>query len=140
MDFICLNRYYGWYISGGEDFDEAEELFCDEMVRWDRVRGGRPIVFTEFGADTIAGLHDLPGTMWSEEYQKEYYEMNFRVMDRFPFVQGELVWNFADFQTGEGIFRVNGNHKGIFTRTREPKSAAFILKERWSRIPDRTAG
>lgn len=140
MDFICLNRYYGWYISGGEDFDEAEELFCDEMARWDRVRGGRPIVFTEFGADTIAGLHDLPGTMWSEEYQKEYYEMNFRVMDRFPFVQGELVWNFADFQTGEGIFRVNGNHKGIFTRTREPKSAAFILKERWSRIPDRTAG
>ncbi|MBQ9348574.1 MAG: hypothetical protein IJT94_14760, partial [Oscillibacter sp.] len=47
------------------------------------------------------------------------------------FLQGELVWNFADFQTSEGIFRVNGNRKGVFTRNRQPKSAAFVLKKRW---------
>ena len=28
-------------------------------------------------------------------------------------VQGELVWNFADFQTTEGIMRANGNKKGM---------------------------
>ena len=57
--------------------------------------------------------------------------MNFRVIDDYRFFQGELVWNFADFKTSEGIFRVGGNKKGIFTRDREPKSAAFLLKQRW---------
>ena len=58
-----------------------------------------------------------------------------RVFDSYDFVQGEQVWNFADFQTGEGIMRVNGNKKGVFTRQRQPKDAAFLLKARWESIP-----
>lgn len=130
-DFICLNRYYGWYISGGPEIDEAEELFREEMNKWKDKDLNVPFVFTEFGTDTLPGEHKLPGIMWSEEYQNEYYKMNFRVFDDYDFIQGELVWNFADFQTTEGIMRVNGNKKGIFTRIRQPKSSAFILKKRW---------
>ena len=44
--------------------------------------------------------------------------MTHAVFDHYDFVQGELVWNFADFQTTEGILRVDGNKKGIFTRQR----------------------
>ena len=131
-DFICLNRYYGWYISGGPEIEEAEEKFFDEMNRWAEKKLDVPFVFTEFGTDTLATEHKLPGIMWSQEYQKEYMERNFRVFDHFDFIQGELVWNFADFQTSEGIMRVNGNKKGIFTRQRQPKDSAFLLKERWS--------
>nr|MCR5074231.1 beta-glucuronidase [Ruminococcus sp.] len=130
LDFICLNRYYGWYISGGE-LDEAEAKFRDELNRWKALDTKKPFIMTEFGVDTMPGYHSLNGLMWSEEYQKEYYEMNFRVLDDYDFIQGELVWNFADFQTSEGIFRVGGNKKGIFTREREPKSVAFVLKDRW---------
>ncbi|WP_036611253.1 glycoside hydrolase family 2 TIM barrel-domain containing protein [Oribacterium sp. P6A1] len=131
LDFICLNRYYGWYISGGEDFEEAEGKFRDELDRWKALGVDKPFVMTEFGTDTLAGNHSLPGTMWSEEYQNDYYEMNFRVLDDYDSIQGELVWNFADFATSEGIFRVGGNKKGIFTRDRQPKSSAFVLKKRW---------
>ena len=53
----------------------------------------------------------------------------------YPFVQGEQVWNFADFQTTEGIMRMDGNKKGIFTRQRQPKRAAFYLKQRWEALP-----
>ncbi len=134
LDFISLNRYYGWYISGGEDFDEAEGKFRDELDRWKALGVNKPFIMTEFGTDTLAGNHSLPGTMWSEEYQNDYYEMNFRVLDDYDFIQGELVWNFADFATSEGIFRVGGNKKGIFTRDRQPKSAAFVLKKRWEEI------
>ena len=49
--------------------------------------------------------------MWSAEYQNEYLEMTHAVFDHYDFVQGELVWNFADFQTTEGILRVDGNKK-----------------------------
>ena len=54
--------------------------------------------------------HRLPSL--SQECQREYYEMNFRVMASFPFVKGKPVWNFADFQTTEGIMRVTGKKKG----------------------------
>ena len=111
--------------------DEAEELFRDEMDRWAAKGLNKPFVFTEFGTDTLGSEHKLPSVMWTQEYQNEYYAMNFRVFDSYPFVQGELTWNFADFQTSEGVFRVNGNKKGVFTRQRQPKDAAFTLKKRW---------
>ena len=57
--------------------------------------------------------------------------MYFDVFDSYPAIQGELAWNFADFQTGQGIMRVNGNKKGLFTRQRQPKAAAYTLRERW---------
>lgn len=130
-DFICLNRYYGWYISGGSEFDEAEEKFRAEMDKWAAKKLNVPFVFTEFGTDTLATEHKLPSVMWTQEYQNEYLAMNFSVFDSYDFVQGELVWNFADFQTAEGIFRVNGNKKGVFSRQRQPKDAAFVFKTRW---------
>ena len=130
-DFMCLNRYYGWYISGGPDIDDAILKFHDEMRRWKEKGLDVPFVFTEFGTDTLSTEHKLPSVMWAQEYQCEYMERNFEVFDTYDFIQGELVWNFADFQTTEGIFRVNGNKKGVFTRERQPKDAAFILKKRW---------
>lgn len=132
-DFICLNRYYGWYIKGGE-MEEAEADFRNEMDRWAAKNLNVPFVFTEFGTDTLPTEHKLPSIMWSQEYQDEYLEMCFHVFDSYDFVQGELVWNFADFQTTEGIMRVNGNKKGIFTRARQPKDAAFVLKKRWETL------
>ena len=134
-DFICLNRYYGWYISGGPEIEEAEEKFRAEMDKWAAKKLNIPFVFTEFGTDTLASEHKLPSVMWSQEYQNEYLAMNFNVFDSYDFVQGELVWNFADFQTTEGIMRVNGNKKGIFTRQRQPKDAAFVFKRRWEAMP-----
>ena len=87
---------------------------------------------TEYGADRVAGLHTLNGAMWSEEFQTELLDMFHRVFDRHDSVQGEHVWNFADFQTSLGIVRVDGNKKGVFTRDRRPKAAAHLLRKRWT--------
>lgn len=133
LDFVCLNRYYGWYISGGPEIDDAMEEFIEEMTAWKDKELHVPFVFTEFGTDTLASEHKLPGVMWSQEYQNRYLEKTFEIFDKFSFVQGELVWNFADFQASEGIMRVNGNKKGIFTRNRQPKDAAYVMKERWAK-------
>lgn len=37
-----------------------------------------------------------------------------------------------------GIMRVVGNKKGVFSRQRQPKAAAFILKERYWRLANET--
>lgn len=134
-DFISLNRYYGWYVMGGMSIVDAEAAFRKEMDGWRMALHGRPMIFTEYGADTMPSEHKLPSVMWSQEYQNEYLDMNHAVFDSYEFVKGELVWNFADFQTTEGIMRVNGNKKGIFTRQRQPKDAAFHFRARWTTLP-----
>lgn len=93
-------------------------------------------MFTEYGADTVAGLHDTVPVMFTEEYQVEYYKANHEVMDKCKNFVGEQVWNFADFATSQGIIRVQGNKKGIFTRERKPKMIAHSLRERWTNIPE----
>ena len=134
-DFIALNRYYGWYILGGNEIDEAEKKFRAEMDEWKALHLGKPFIFSEYGADTLPSEHKLPSVMWSQEYQVEMLEMLHRVFDSYDFVKGEQVWAFADFQTTEGLMRVNGNKKGIFTRQRQPKDAAFLLRKRWTNLP-----
>lgn len=131
-DIISLNRYYGWYAINGYDLASSEQFFHEEMALWEET--GKPVIFTEYGADTIAGMRQLPSAMWSEEYQKEYLDMYHKVFDTYDFVIGEQIWNFADFQTVEGKNRMNGNKKGVFTRNRQPKSIAYHLKERWEKI------
>ena len=105
------------------------------MDDWAALNLNKPFVFTEYGADTMPSEHKLPSVMWSQEYQCEVLEMLHRVFDSYSFVKGEQIWNFADFQTTEGLMRVNGNKKGVFTRQRQPKDAAFLLKKRWESLP-----
>ena len=132
-DVICLNRYYGWYIYGG-DLNAAKQALQIEFDYWRQYN--KPLMFTEYGADTIAGLHLATPTMFTEEYQVDYLEANHEVFDKNDFFIGEQVWNFADFATIQGINRVEGNKKGVFTRDRRPKLAAHYLKYRWSKIPN----
>ena len=134
-DIIALNRYYGWYMKGGYEISVAEELFRKEINAWKEKKLNKPFIFTEYGADTLASEHKLPSVMWSQEYQDEYLKMTHEVFDSYDFIKGEQIWNFADFQTTEGIMRVNGNKKGVFTRQRQPKDIAYKLKERWENLP-----
>ena len=134
-DFYMLNRYPGWYHFGGYQISDGEAGLRDEMDKWQKAGVTKPVVFTEFGADTEAGLHKLPSVMWTEEYQVEVLKMFSRVFDDYDFIKGEQVWNLADFQTVEGNMRVNGNKKGIFTRDRQPKEAAFFYHDRWNKLP-----
>ena len=132
-DVICLNRYYGWYF-GGPDLEGAENALRSELDQWKKI--GKPVIFTEYGADTVMGFHDITPVMYTEEYQVEYYKMNNRVFDQYDFVIGEQAWNFADFATSQSMLRVQGNKKGLFTRDRKPKLAAHYFKERWNNIPN----
>jgi hypothetical protein len=44
---------------------------------------------------------------------------------------GEMIWNFADFMTKQQTNRVVGNRKGIFSRQRQPKLSAHVLRWRY---------
>ncbi|RTX75306.1 beta-glucuronidase [Mammaliicoccus sciuri] len=135
VDVLCLNRYYGWYVQSG-DLEAAKEALRQELDGWLEKQPDKPIMFTEYGADTVVGLHAIDDIMFTEEYQVKYYEANHEIIDQCLNFVGEQVWNFADFETSNGVIRVQGNRKGIFTRERRPKAVAHYFRKRWNNIPD----
>ena len=133
MDVCCINRYYGWYNLSG-DLDAACDAWNTELDFWAGI--GKPVMVTEYGADTYPGIHNTSGEMFSEEYQVDYYARINAELDKRPFFIGEQVWNFADFSTIQGPMRVDGNKKGLLTRNRRPKLAAHYFRKRWNNIPN----
>ena len=131
FDLVGLNRYYSWYFDRS-NLASIYPRLTREFRIWHE-KTGKPIMMSEYGADTIAGNHKLPETIFSEEYQVEYYKENNRALDDCEFVFGEHPWCFADFLTCEGLKRFDGNKKGLFTRDRQPKHAAFIFRDRWAK-------
>ena len=131
MDVVMINRYYGWYNLSG-DLEAAKYAFRKELDWWEKQN--KPVILSEFGADTVAGLHGAVAEMFTEEYQVAYYEAMSECLDERAFVIGEMPWNFADFATCQGPMRVGGNRKGLFTRDRRPKMAAHWLRERWKKM------
>jgi beta-glucuronidase len=130
VDFMCLNRYYAWYSDPGQ-LDFGCERLSDELdALYERFH--KPLVLSEFGADTVPGCHAEPPEMFSEEFQAEMLARYIDVLRSKPFVIGEQVWNMCDFKTGQSIRRVGGlNLKGVFTRDRRPKMAAHRLRQIW---------
>ncbi|KAJ8266339.1 hypothetical protein GJAV_G00129260 [Gymnothorax javanicus] len=138
VDVICVNSYFSWYHDPGH----MELIPIQLNTQFENWYGKyqKPIIQSEYGADAVPGLHADPPLMFTEEYQKIVLENYHRVFDqkRKEYVIGELIWNFADFMTAQSITRVVGNKKGIFTRQRQPKIGAFILKERYWSLANET--
>lgn len=128
-DVICVNRYLGWYTDHSELEVIDGQLTKDLTDFYDKYK--KPVILSEFGADTIEGLHTLPYESFSEEFQAAYLAENCKTLDKLDFCIGEHVWNFADFKTHETPDRVRGNRKGVFTKDRQPKLAAYFLRKRW---------
>uniref|UniRef100_A0A336KUJ1 CSON000008 protein n=1 Tax=Culicoides sonorensis TaxID=179676 RepID=A0A336KUJ1_CULSO len=153
MDILMFNRYNAWYSNTGR-LDMVTKNVIDEATSWHQMHN-KPVLMSEYGADTVEGLHILPAYVWSEEFQEQLFAKHFLAFDHLRqagFFIGEFVWNFADFKTAQSkssihrvhlkpnqksIFaiaaytRVGGNKKGVFTRSRQPKSAAYILRKRY---------
>ncbi|XP_029160975.1 beta-glucuronidase isoform X2 [Nylanderia fulva] len=132
LDVISFNRYNAWYSNAGR-MDMITDRVHGEAEAWYR-KYNKPVLMSEYGADTMPGLHELPEYVWSEEYQKELLSKHFEAFDRLRhqgYFIGEFIWNFADFRTAQTYTRVGGNKKGIFTRDRQPKMAAHHVRRRY---------
>lgn len=123
LDVLMINRYFGWYEDVGST-DQIYDKLTGDLHNWIK-KFQRPVMVSEYGADSVVGLHRLPDVIFSEEYQTELMKENFRVFDFFRnkndtrlgnhFI-GEMIWNFADFQTHQTLNRVGGNRKVRFIR------------------------
>lgn len=128
-DFLMINRYHGWYGQPAQ-LDRARAALEADFATL--AAHGKPILVSEFGADALAGQHATYDQLFTEEYQARFIETYWEAIEAHPAVIGGHVWAFADFRTAQHGRRVVHNLKGVFTRTREPKMAAWTVRRLWN--------
>jgi beta-glucuronidase len=91
----------------------------------------KPIIMTEYGADTISGMHGIFPSPWSEEYQVALLDMSHQVFDRIDAVVGEQSGTSRSSRWRPGsCARMARTARGSSPRART-KVAAAKLRRRW---------
>uniref|UniRef100_A0A7E5A0I9 Glyco_hydro_2_C domain-containing protein n=1 Tax=Panagrellus redivivus TaxID=6233 RepID=A0A7E5A0I9_PANRE len=135
VDVILFNRYYGWYQDSG-NLGAIKSHYIDEFNRWHK-RFNKPIMISEYGAEALPGFSSGASEMFSYQFQIEVHQQTHAALDvvrEEGFGAGEMLWNFADFETYMSLSRPFGNHKGVLDRSREPKPVAYVTKERYGKL------
>ncbi|KRT83641.1 glycoside hydrolase, partial [Oryctes borbonicus] len=107
LDIISFNRYNAWYQNSGR-LDMITKNVIKEATAWHE-KYKKPVLMSEYGADTMEGLHIYPEFIWSEEFQVKLMSKHFEAFDALRetgFFIGEFIWNFADFKTAQTFIRV----------------------------------
>lgn len=60
------------------DLETAERKPEEELLGWQN-KYNKPMIMTDYGTDTLTGLHSLHNLPWSEDYLVNFYDMYHRV-------------------------------------------------------------
>ncbi len=127
LDVMAVNTYNGWYSD-----DPLDTLAA---MRW-RSDFAKPLIFSEFGADALAGFHD-PARLrkFSEEFQAEYYRQTLAMTEAVPFLRGLSPWILKDFRSPRRqhpVFQKGWNRKGLLSETGRRKQAFRVLADHYA--------
>ena len=130
LDVLAINTYNGWY--------SDDPLTSLPSLEW-RSPAKKPLIFSEFGADALAGYHDDPANphKFSEEYQAEYYRQTLAMANKVPFLRGMSPWILKDFRSPRRqhpIYQQGWNRKGLISETGARKQAFDILAAHYRRL------
>ncbi|HEY1130660.1 MAG TPA: glycoside hydrolase family 2 TIM barrel-domain containing protein [Roseateles sp.] len=131
LDVMAVNTYAGWY---GDD--RLEDL---ARLKW-ALPTDKPLLVSEFGADALAGYHDLSAQpkKWSEEFQAAYYRATLAMLGRIPNLRGLSPWVLKDFRSPRRehpIFQNGWNRKGLISETGQRKQAFEVMAEHYKTLP-----
>jgi len=132
-DLISVNEYYGWYfgkISGaGKFFDRLHKKYPD-----------KPMIISEFGADTVLGRRDPTAQeKYSEEYQVRLLMETWDQMLERDFISGGMPWALADFRCGKWGAKHQVpymNLKGLLTYDRKKKLSYSRIQELYQQLAE----
>lgn len=129
LDVVAVNTYAGWY--GNDTLDAVRRL------RW-AVPADKPLLFSEFGADALAGFRDpVQRRKFSEDYQADYYRATLAMAARVPTLRGLSPWVLKDFRSPRRehpIYQNGWNRKGLLSETGQRKQAFDVLAEHYRQI------
>ncbi len=124
LDVMGVNTYDGWY--GSDTLADVKKAVWHSS--WNK-----PMIFSEFGAEALAGVHD-PDTKkrFSEEYQADFYRATLEMADKIPFLKGMTPWILKDFRSPRRqnpLYQNGWNRKGLLSEMGERKMAFDVLAD-----------
>jgi beta-glucuronidase len=133
LDVLSVNTYNGWYT--------PDPLTSVPSIEW-RSRYAKPLIFSEFGAEALAGYHDDPANphKFSEEFQAEYYRQTLAMAAKVPFLRGLAPWIFKDFRSPRRqhpVYQQGWNRKGLVSETGTRKAAFQVLADYYQSLEER---
>ncbi len=134
-EFICVNRYPGWY---GDEVEEWESFF-EKFNAYLKAQNipDLPIMISEFGGGGIYGQSSFEAPKWSEQYQCEILEKSIEIFRKHPEVGGMMIWQYCDIRvrTAQAMSRPRSfNNKGLVNEYRQPKMAYYTAKKLYEQI------
>ncbi|MBN1554545.1 MAG: hypothetical protein JXA11_07350, partial [Phycisphaerae bacterium] len=153
VDVLGINEYWGWYdkIWGGKGLSPEQEAkierppatlepidmsFLEEKLNELKNLHNKPMLLTEFGADSIPGYVSSSRDLWSEEYHADLLKETFRVLETHPEIRGAFPFCFCDYRDPSKHVTAGWdymNYKGVVSYHRRPKKAFYALKEIYRR-------
>ncbi|MBN1758316.1 MAG: hypothetical protein JW863_08365 [Chitinispirillaceae bacterium] len=144
VDVVSVNEYFGWYFGSIAMLPSLFKAIRKECP-------GKPMIITEFGASSAAGLHNpearLPGPVestfkkdYSENFQALFHEKQIEaIRSNRDICNGAVVWCYNDFmeyrkKPNDKDLPAGLNGMGIVTNDRKKKMAFDIIQKSFCRI------
>ncbi|MCL2322829.1 MAG: glycoside hydrolase family 2 [Oscillospiraceae bacterium] len=121
IDVIGINEYYGWY---EPDLSKLGKIFKNSKI-------DKPVIICEFGADAKAGFHGTVDDMFTEEFQREIYKKQFKILSEVSCVKGISPWILYDFRCPRRLHSMQNyyNLKGLLSADKSKKKLVFYELE-----------
>lgn len=132
-DMVGYNIYFGWYYGKMQEYGAYLDGLHRELPEVS-------LGISEYGVDAGIQLHAENPLVkdYSEEFQAQFHETVYPIIESRKYLWGSFVWNMFDFSSAR---RDEGgqkyiNAKGLVTYDREiKKDAFFYYKAKWSEKP-----
>jgi beta-glucuronidase len=127
LDVLGLNEYVGWYNAS---------IAATDSMQW-KFAYDKPLIVSEFGAETPYGAHGSADQRWTEEYQTSLYQHQIAMLRKIPSLAGMSPWVLMDFRsprrplTGVQDFY---NRKGLISDRGQRKQAFYTLQKFYKEI------
>jgi beta-glucuronidase len=128
LDVLAVNQYEGWYSDRTPDEMRAVSFATPY---------NKPLMFSEFGADALAGHRGPREHLWTEDYQAWLFAETLKMVERTPGCVGLSPWLLKDFRSPRrwhGRYQQYWNRKGLISETGQRKLAFEVLRAHYERL------
>lgn len=128
LDVLAVNQYEAWYSKRKPN--ELTQVSFTSIYE-------KPLIFSEFGADALAGHRGPKEEFWTEDYQAWLFEETLKMVERTPGCVGLSPWLLKDFRSPRrwhGKYQQYWNRKGLISETGLRKAAFDVLRNFYARI------
>jgi beta-glucuronidase len=122
LDVLAVNQYEAWYSK--RKANEMDQVSFTTSYN-------KPLMFSEFGADALAGNRGPREKFWTEDFQAWLYEETLKMVERTEGCVGISPWLLKDFRSPRrwhGKYQQYWNRKGLISETGVRKMAFAVLQ------------